>query len=162
MSNSVQPHWWQPSPLGSPIPGILQARTLSELLFLSSMHESESEVAQSCPTLSDPVDRSLPGSSVHGLFQARVLQWGAIAFSAHWDWKIYIINECLNVIEKYWFLTLKYGVDLVLLKNYHSKTHFYHLYTNLTCEMFWNKLTSALKWLLWKIMYWNNNRIFQS
>ena len=42
----------------------------------------ESEVAQSCPTLSDPMDCSLPGSSVHGIFQARVLEWGAIAFSA--------------------------------------------------------------------------------
>ena len=39
------------------------------------------EVAQSCPTLSDPMDCSLPGSSVHGIFQARVLEWGAIAFS---------------------------------------------------------------------------------
>jgi len=47
------------------------------------MHErkSESEVAQSCPTLSDPVDCSLQGSSAHGIFQARVLEWGAIAFS---------------------------------------------------------------------------------
>ena len=43
--------------------------------------KSESEVAQSCPALSDPRDCSLPGSSVHGIFQARVLQWGAIAFS---------------------------------------------------------------------------------
>ena len=43
--------------------------------------KSESEVAQSCPTLSDPVDWSLPGSSVHGIFQARVLGWGAIAVS---------------------------------------------------------------------------------
>ena len=42
---------------------------------------SESEVAQSCPTLSDPMDCSLLGSSVHGIFQARVLKWGAIAFS---------------------------------------------------------------------------------
>ena len=41
----------------------------------------ESEVAQSCPTLSDPMDLSLPGSSIHGIFQARVLEWGAIAFS---------------------------------------------------------------------------------
>ena len=45
--------------------------------------KSESEVAQSCPTLSDPIDCSLPGSSVHGIFQARVLEWGAIAFSAN-------------------------------------------------------------------------------
>ena len=46
------------------------------------MHESEIEVAQSCPTLSDPMVCSLPGSPVHGIFQARVLEWGAIAFSA--------------------------------------------------------------------------------
>ena len=43
--------------------------------------KSESEVAQSCPTLSDPMDCSPPGSSVHGIFQATVLEWGAIAFS---------------------------------------------------------------------------------
>ena len=43
--------------------------------------KSESEVAQSCPTLSDPMDCSLPGSSAHGIFQARVLEWGAIIFS---------------------------------------------------------------------------------
>ena len=49
------------------------------------MHKKErkeSEVAQSCPTLCDPMDYSLPGSSVHGIFQARVLEWGALAFSA--------------------------------------------------------------------------------
>ena len=43
--------------------------------------KSESEVAQSCPTLSDPMDCSLTGSSVHGIFQARVLEWGTVAFS---------------------------------------------------------------------------------
>ena len=43
--------------------------------------KSESEVAQSCPTPRDPMDCSLPGSSIHGVFQARVLEWGAIAFS---------------------------------------------------------------------------------
>ena len=43
--------------------------------------KSESEVAQSYPTLSDPMDCSLPGSSIHGILQARVLEWGAIAFS---------------------------------------------------------------------------------
>ena len=42
--------------------------------------KSESEVAQLCLTLSDPVDRSLPGSCIHGVFQTRVLEWGAIAF----------------------------------------------------------------------------------
>ena len=44
--------------------------------------KSESEVTQACPTLSNPMDCSLPGFSVHGIFQARVLEWGAIAFSA--------------------------------------------------------------------------------
>ena len=43
--------------------------------------KSESEVTQSCPTLRDPMDCSPPGSSVHGIFQARVLEWGAITFS---------------------------------------------------------------------------------
>ena len=43
--------------------------------------KSESEVAQSCPTISDPMDCSPPDSSVHGIFQARVLEWGAIVFS---------------------------------------------------------------------------------
>ena len=45
------------------------------------MKESESEVAQSCPILCDPMDCSLPGSSVHGIFKARVLEWVAISFS---------------------------------------------------------------------------------
>ena len=49
--------------------------------------KSESEVAQLCPTLSEPMNCSLPGSAAHGIFQARVLEWGAIAFSAkHLDW----------------------------------------------------------------------------
>ena len=68
------------SPPGSPIPGILQARTLEWVAISSPMHGSESEVAQSCPTLLDPMDCSLPGSSIHGICQARVLEWGAIAF----------------------------------------------------------------------------------
>ena len=45
--------------------------------------KSESEVAQSCPTLSDPMDYSFPGSSIYGIFQARVLEWGAIATENH-------------------------------------------------------------------------------
>ena len=48
----------------------------------------ESEVAQSCPTLSDPMDCSLLGSSIHGIFQARVLEWGAIAFSKGKSWAL--------------------------------------------------------------------------
>ena len=48
----------------------------------------ESEIAQSCPTLSHTMDCSLPGSSVHGIFQARVLEWGAIAFSGNYQAQI--------------------------------------------------------------------------
>ena len=51
--------------------------------------KSESEVAQLCPTLSDPMDCNLPGSSVHGIFQARVLEWVAIAFSQRYLIKIF-------------------------------------------------------------------------
>ena len=50
--------------------------------------KSESEVAQSCPTRCDPMDCSLPGSSVHGIFQARTLEWGAISFSSALKWKV--------------------------------------------------------------------------
>ena len=53
----------------------------SGLPFPSPTRESESEVAQSRPTLSNPMDCSLPGSSIHGIFQARILEWGATAFS---------------------------------------------------------------------------------
>ena len=53
----------------------------SGLPFPSPMHESESEVAQSYPTLSDPMDCSLPGSSIRGIVQARILEWAAISFS---------------------------------------------------------------------------------
>jgi len=50
--------------------------------------KNESEVAQSFPTISDPMDCSLPGSSIHGIFQERVLEWGAIAFSELLYWEL--------------------------------------------------------------------------
>ena len=61
--------------------------------------KSESEVAQSCPTLSDPLDCSPPGSSVHGIFQARVLEWVAIAFSgvSASKWQMVIFILCKHV-----------------------------------------------------------------
>ena len=69
----------------------------------ASRKESESEVAQSCLTLCDPMDCSLPGSSVHGIFQARVLEWAAISFS-RWssqlrDWTLvsHIAGRCFNL-----------------------------------------------------------------
>ena len=63
--------------------------------------KSESEVAQSCLTLSDPMDCSLPGSSVHEIFQVRVLEWGAIAFSRPFNNQLLqkIVSICW-IIEK--------------------------------------------------------------
>ena len=55
--------------------------------------KSESEVAQSYPTLSDPTDSSPPGSSVHGIFQARVLEWGAITLSKKWIESVTFANR---------------------------------------------------------------------
>ena len=78
------------SPPGSAGPGIPQART--------------QEVAQSCPTLRDPMDGSLPGSSIHGIFQARVLDWVAIVFSIFnlcfknlfiFNWKVIVLQHCV-------------------------------------------------------------------
>ena len=63
----------------TPSLGFSRQEHWSGLPFPSPMRESE--VAQLCPTLSDPMDCSLPGSSIHGIFQARVLEWGVIAFS---------------------------------------------------------------------------------
>ena len=58
--------------------------------------KSEREVAQSCPTLSDPMDCSPPGSSIHGIFQARVLEWDAIAFSKLMNTVSLILTKFLN------------------------------------------------------------------
>ena len=60
--------------------------------------KSGSEVAQSCPTLSDPMDCSPPGSSIHGIFQARVLEWGAIVFSASYQYKDKNEKGCKELI----------------------------------------------------------------
>ena len=82
MSDSVGSHRRQPTRLLRPwdFPGKNTGVGCHFLLQCMKV-KSESEVAQLCPTLSDPMDCSPPGSSVHGIFQARVLEWGAIAFS---------------------------------------------------------------------------------
>ena len=76
------PIGWQPTRLPRPWDSPGKSTGVGRHFLLQHMKvKSESEVAQSCLTLSDPMDYSLPGSSVHGIFQARVLEWGAIAFS---------------------------------------------------------------------------------
>ena len=82
MSDSVRPHRQQPTRLPRPwdSPG-KNAGVGCHFLFQCMKVKSESEVTQSCPTICDSMDCSLPGSSAHGIFQARVLEWGTIAFS---------------------------------------------------------------------------------
>ena len=82
MSDSVRPHRRQPTRLPRPwdSPG-KNTRVGCHFLLQCMKAKSESEVAQSCPTLSDPMDCGSRGSSVHGIFQVRVLALGAIAFS---------------------------------------------------------------------------------
>ena len=82
MSDSVQPHRRQPTRLLCPWDSPGKNTGVGCHFLLQCMKvKSESEVTQTCPTLSSPTDCSLPGSSVHGIFQARILEWGAIAFS---------------------------------------------------------------------------------
>ena len=78
--DSVRPHRWPPTRLPRPwdSPG---KNTGVDCHFLQCMQvKSESEVTQSCLTVSDPMDCSLLGSSIHGIFQARALEWGTVAF----------------------------------------------------------------------------------
>ena len=82
MSDSMRPHRRQPTRLPHPWDSPGKNTGVGCHFLLQCMKvKSESEVAQSCPTLSDPMDGSPLGSSAHGIFQARVLEWGAIAFS---------------------------------------------------------------------------------
>ena len=82
MPDSVQPHRWRPTRLPRPWDSPGKNTGVGCHFLLQCMKgKIESEVAQSCPTRCDPMVCSLPGSSVHWIFQARVLEWGAIAFS---------------------------------------------------------------------------------
>ena len=86
----------------TPSLGFSRQEHWSGLPFPSPMHksESESEVAQSCLTLSDPMDCSPPGSSVHGIFQARALEWGAIAFSASHSYLLICSLWLLSYVQR--------------------------------------------------------------
>ena len=82
MSDSVRPHRRQTTRLPRPWDSPGKSTGVGYQFLLQYMKvKSESEVAQLCLTLHDPMDYSLPGSSAQGVFQARILEWGAIAFS---------------------------------------------------------------------------------
>ena len=110
MSNSVRPHRRQPTRLPHPWDSPGQNTGVGCHFLLQCMKvKSESEVAQSYPTRSDLMDSS-PGSSVHGIFQAGVLEWVAIAFSGRWHYFIlfygWVIFCCIYIPHLYPFLCL--------------------------------------------------------
>ena len=83
MSDSVRPHRRQPTRLPRPWDSLGKNTGVGCHFLLQCMKvKNETEVAQSCPTPSDPMDCNLLSPSVHGIFQTRVLEWGAIDFSA--------------------------------------------------------------------------------
>ena len=95
MSDSVRPYRWQPNRLPHPwdSPG-KNTEVGCHFLLQCRKVKSESEVIQSCLSLSDPMDCSPQGSSIHGIFQTRVLEWVAIAFSRKTVWKF--LNKTRN------------------------------------------------------------------
>ena len=105
MSDSVWPHRRQPTRLPRPWDSPGKNTGVGCHFLLQCMKvKSQSEVAQSCPTLSDPMNCSPPGSSIHGIFQARVLEWDAIAFSSYHYWLVMSIMKTQLVI---WVLPLQ-------------------------------------------------------
>ena len=78
--------------------------------------KSESEVTQSCPTLSDPMDCSLLGSSIHGIFRIRVLEWGAIVFSHHeaaTNLQTSLTHQWADIRGKRNYIIAAYGMEIV-------------------------------------------------
>src|SRR5574337_1065208 len=98
VSDSVRPHRRQPNRLPHPwdSPGKNTGVGCHFLLQCRKV-KSESEVAQSCLTLHDPMDCSLPGSSIHRILQTRVPEWGAIAFSATMSWSFLSVSVSVDL-----------------------------------------------------------------
>ena len=121
MSNSVRPHRWQPTRLPDPwdSPGKNTGAGCHFLLQCMKV-KSESKVGQLFLTPSNPMDCSLPGSSVHGIFQARVLEWSVIAFYNQPVYEIVKVSSHLIVI-----LRLPV-IDCLLYTRHHAK--------NVTCS----------------------------
>ena len=102
MSDSVRPHRLKPTRLPRPWDSPGKNTGVGCHFLLQCMKaKSESEAAQLCLTLSNPMDCSLPGSSIHGIFQARVLEWGAIAFSSSGSLPS-CKSRCFGVLKQRW------------------------------------------------------------
>ena len=100
---TLWPHRWQPTRLSHSWDSPGKNTGVGFHFLLQCMKvKGESEVAQSCLTLSDPMDCSLPGSSIHGIFQARILEWGAIAFSVSVNLLLWKTEKHTGTILKAW------------------------------------------------------------
>jgi len=123
MSDSVWPHRWQPTRLPRPWDSPGKNTGVGCHFLLQCMKvKNASEVAQSCPTLRDPLDCSLPGSSIHGIFQVKVLEWVAIAFSIPF-WLVQVCNRvwsqrtwCMQICFSYSRLIWLYSVFCVSIQ----------------------------------------------
>ena len=131
VSDSVQPHRRQSTRLPHPWDSPGKNTGVGCHFLLQCMKvKSESEVTQSCPTLSNLMDCSLPGSSVHGIFQARVLEWGAIAFSTSPHVCKSILYVCFSMLpckqilqyhfSRFCICVLEYNIYLSLSDSLHS------------------------------------------
>ena len=135
MSDSVWPHRSQPTRF--PCPRDSPGKNIGvgcHFLLQCMKVKNESEVTRSCLTLSDPMDCSLPGSTIHGIFQAKVLEWGAIAFFSlqsigsqkSWTWlkRLSMHTTCLkkNALPK-----ISYNLNYIkpkIIHFIHGKTKF--------------------------------------
>ena len=122
MSDSVRPPRRQPNRLPRPWDSPGKNTGVGCHFLLQCMRvKSESEVAQLFPTLSDPMDCSLPGSSVHGILQARVLEWGAIAFSIyvyiHTHMYIFSLTARLHDVKILIVLRQYTPIDFITINN---------------------------------------------
>ena len=141
MSDSVRPQRRQPTRLPHPWDSPGKNTGVGCHFLLQCMKgKSESEVAQSCPTLRDPMVCSLPGSSVHGICQARVLEWGAIAFSKKYS--SLSIRFLTIVLSIYTYIEIYKKVLAPGIKIYCTiYTYLFRVYlTSLFCHFEWNVL----------------------
>ena len=134
MSDSVRPHRQQPTRLRHPWDSPdKNTRVGCHFLLQYIKVKSESEVAQ-CPTLHDPMDCSLPGSSIHGIFQARVLEWGAIAFSISYDSSclIFLTDILIDLFFKFLVFTPSFH-NMKFYRNRHTLV-FLEVLVDLLCN----------------------------
>ena len=136
MSDSVRTCRWQPTRLPHPWDSPGKNTGVGCHFLLQCMKvESESEVAQSCSTLSGPMDCSLPGSSVHGIFQARVLEWSATAFSGIAKEEATIRKSMIGIILKEGTASPKSRVNLLYSRMQNMYTKYAQSLSVIRCDI---------------------------